>query len=372
MRSKALLGAAGVAVLVWSAPSGALVPDRMIEQGRLLDANGAPAVGSVTITLTIYDAATGGNNLWSEPQMVTLDDGYFSMKLGESTALPSTIWDGSERYLGVQVGSDPEMVPRQSLDSVPYAFVANDAVGDIHPTSVTVGGKVVIDNSGNWVGPSAGLIGPQGPQGSQGPQGPAGPAGADGAQGLAGPAGPQGPIGADGPIGPTGPVGPQGAMGPPGIVDYNLAIANSTQVQSNANFNISGNGTIGGTLSAGRIMPEYDSGWFYVSAIAGNAEIVKTHALGVVPSIFVLEQCGALDAANNCVTRVVIAGTTGYHDSGSSVNPIAITATPTDFYIPIAQNYWVWGYWTPTTNWGCPGDADGNCYTGYYRILAWR
>jgi hypothetical protein len=185
----------------------------MIEQGRLLDANGAPVGGTVAITLTIYDAASGGNTLWSEPQMVTLDGGYFSIKLGESVSLPAKIWDGTERYLGVQVGSDPEMTPRQSLDSVPYAFVANDAVGDIHPTSVTVGGTVVIDANGNWVGKSSGLIGPTGPQGPAGAAGAAGAVGATGADGAVGPAGSAGPMG---PAGPTGPAGAQGQIGPTG------------------------------------------------------------------------------------------------------------------------------------------------------------
>jgi hypothetical protein len=105
MRKRQLLAAAGLASVAWSVSSSATVPNKLIEQGRLLDGNGAPVVGTVAITLTIYDAATGGSILWTEPQVVTLDDGYFSMKLGEAASLPATLWDGSERYLGVQVGS---------------------------------------------------------------------------------------------------------------------------------------------------------------------------------------------------------------------------------------------------------------------------
>jgi hypothetical protein len=190
----------------------------MVEQGRILDTNGAPVSGSVSIQFTVHTqpASAGDTVLWTEMQTVTLDDGYFSARLGEATALDPKVFDGKELYLGVSVNADPEMTPRQTLDSVPYAFVTNDAVGDIHPTSVTVNGTVVIDGTGNWVGPNSGLIGPQGPQGVQGPAGPAGPAGADGAQGPVGPPGLPGPAGMDGAIGPAGPAGPQGPQGPQG------------------------------------------------------------------------------------------------------------------------------------------------------------
>jgi len=38
----------------------------MSYQGKLNDKNGVPVSGSVTMTFTIYDAATGGNALWTE------------------------------------------------------------------------------------------------------------------------------------------------------------------------------------------------------------------------------------------------------------------------------------------------------------------
>lgn len=39
------------------------VPNVMSYQGKLNDKNGVPVSGSVTMTFTIYDAATGGNML---------------------------------------------------------------------------------------------------------------------------------------------------------------------------------------------------------------------------------------------------------------------------------------------------------------------
>lgn len=170
--------------LAWAGHASALVPDVLTEQGRLLDNNGAPLAGTVAITFTVYDAATGGTALWTETQSVTLDGGYFSARLGETVAPPASAFSGAERYLGVTVGNDAEMTPRQTLDSVPYALVANNAIGDITPTTVTVAGTQVIDTMGNWVGPKSGLVGATGPQGAQGAQGPAGPAGPTGPAGA--------------------------------------------------------------------------------------------------------------------------------------------------------------------------------------------
>jgi len=173
----------------------AQVPSTMIHQGRLLDRSGAPSTGSQSIVYRIYDSATGGTPIWTETINVTLDDGYFSTQLGATTPLTPMVFAGRTRFLGVTVGTDPEMTPREPIGSVPYALVATNVVGDITPTSITVGGMQIVDSTGRWVGASSGPAGPQGPAGPMGPAGPAGPAGATGPAGPAGPAGPMGPAG---------------------------------------------------------------------------------------------------------------------------------------------------------------------------------
>lgn len=206
------------ATLLAAASASSAVPGQLTEQGRLLDTSGVPATGSVSIVFALYDGATGGTALWTETQNITLDDGYFSARLGDATAIPASVFSGATRYLGVKVGADAEMTPRQSIVSVPYALMANNAVGDITPTSVSVNGTTVIDSSGAWVGGGgvtgpAGPIGPTGPAGSVGPTGPTGP---PGPVGIIGPSGPLGPPGATGPTGPTGADGAAGAQGPAG------------------------------------------------------------------------------------------------------------------------------------------------------------
>ena len=173
----------------------AQVPSTMIHQGRLLDRAGAPSTGSQSIVYRIYDSATGGTPIWTETLNVTLDDGYFSTQLGATTPLTPMVFAGRTRFLGVTVGTDPEMTPREPIGSVPYALVATNVVGDITPSSITVGGMQIVDSTGRWVGASSGPAGPAGPAGPMGPAGPAGPAGATGPAGAAGPAGPMGPAG---------------------------------------------------------------------------------------------------------------------------------------------------------------------------------
>lgn len=128
-------GAALAAAMVWSFSARAAVPPQLTEQGRLLKADGTPAQGDLSMVFTIYNAATGGKVLWTSSQMVAVDDGYFSWVLGSKKTLDPTIFDGTTLYLGVAVGGDPEMTPRQEIDSVPYAFMADTATNATHATT---------------------------------------------------------------------------------------------------------------------------------------------------------------------------------------------------------------------------------------------
>jgi hypothetical protein len=202
------------------------VPLFMTEQGRLLDSSGNPVAGPVTLKFSLYNDPTmtgaspsaSGPLLWTDTMTnVPLDAGFFSAILGSTAADPLTVsifkdaaTAGKSLYLGITVNTDPELSPRQPLNTVPYAFVADNVIGDITPNSVTVGGVQVIKSDGSWGGPSTGLMGPQGNPGAPGAQGP------QGANGAPGGAGPQGAAGAPGPQGVTGAQGPQGVAGSPG------------------------------------------------------------------------------------------------------------------------------------------------------------
>jgi hypothetical protein len=108
----------------------AQVPEKINYQGYLTNAAGIPVNGARQLTFTIYDQPTAGNALWTETQNAIVLNGVYSIRLGEVE--PITLAFSIPYYLGIKVGSDPEMTPRQPLSAVGYAFrakYANEAGG---------------------------------------------------------------------------------------------------------------------------------------------------------------------------------------------------------------------------------------------------
>jgi hypothetical protein len=97
----------------------AIVNDVVQVQGRLTDANGAPINGPVSVTASIYDVGAGGTTRCTDTDPVIVTNGLFTMAMDFCTA---TDFNGDALWLGIQVGSDPEMTPRQEIFSVTYAW----------------------------------------------------------------------------------------------------------------------------------------------------------------------------------------------------------------------------------------------------------
>ena len=85
-----------IAVLIFCAKMNSIAadgpPSLMTYQGHLVDALGQP-VGAdqptaKTIQFRIYTAETGGEVKYAEEQTVTVDKGYFSVLLGQGSAIP--------------------------------------------------------------------------------------------------------------------------------------------------------------------------------------------------------------------------------------------------------------------------------------------
>ncbi len=99
------------------------VPHQMYYQGLLSDSEGAPLDSTLSMTFTIYDDETAGVTWWTETQPeVIVSNGLFSVVLGSQSGIPDTVFKDTTRWLGVTVGSDPEIAPRTKLTSIPYAF----------------------------------------------------------------------------------------------------------------------------------------------------------------------------------------------------------------------------------------------------------
>ncbi|MCJ7620965.1 MAG: hypothetical protein MUP64_12180 [Anaerolineae bacterium] len=119
-----MIGATLVVVaLAWwgvaSASSGA--PTVVIFQGRLTDEHRQPVNDTVSMVFALYATSEGGTPAWSETHdSIAVTDGLFRAYLGESVPLSAEVLSENP-YLGLTVGSDSEMSPRQRLGSVPYA-----------------------------------------------------------------------------------------------------------------------------------------------------------------------------------------------------------------------------------------------------------
>lgn len=110
------------------------IPQLINYSGTLTDKTGAPVTGTFSVVFSIYAAPTGGAALWTEKwdsttTQITAISGVFNVMLGYNTPLPPTFFaDNPVTYLGIKVGTDSEMIPRQQITSVGYAFNAGNGV----------------------------------------------------------------------------------------------------------------------------------------------------------------------------------------------------------------------------------------------------
>ncbi len=87
-------------------------------QGRLTDSAGELLSGTYTMTFGLYDVSTGGTALATDSHDVDVTDGLFNTGIDFGTS----DFDGKALWLGIKVGADSEMSPRQELRPVPYAL----------------------------------------------------------------------------------------------------------------------------------------------------------------------------------------------------------------------------------------------------------
>ena len=138
----------GVLIFIFSLHACA-VPQQINFQGRLVSSDATPITSNVSVTFDLYDDVTSGNKISTETRSVTPNsNGAFSVLLGFN---PST-FDESDRWIGVKVGTDSEMTPRQKFAAVPYAFyaiTAESVVGGnyVSKTGDKMTGKLTIEVS---------------------------------------------------------------------------------------------------------------------------------------------------------------------------------------------------------------------------------
>ncbi len=130
------------ALLLSAGSASGEVPTLISYQGLLTDNTGTPVQdGNYSLTFRIYDAQSGGVELWSETHSsAAVTGGLFKVALG--SLVPFALDFGDPYWLEIQVAAESAQVPRIELTSTPYALMAADVLPDVVTTNKIKDGEV--------------------------------------------------------------------------------------------------------------------------------------------------------------------------------------------------------------------------------------
>ncbi|MHA7839461.1 MAG: hypothetical protein ACX98W_18520 [bacterium] len=225
------------------------VPGSLSIQAFVTDAGGAPLEGTHSFVFSFLDGPDAGATLLDSASLdTTVSGGELSAKVPVDSALFAS---GGPVWFQLTVDGEPQL-PRTEILSVPYAFVAEEALNALSISEIEAGlteallpvcaaDEIVVHDGSAWVCATV-PQGPQGPEGPQGPQGLAGATGPTGPQGPQGNPGPQGATGATGATGAAGSQGPEGPQGPQGasgsVLAYGDGSAGNVTISSNTDWRV--------------------------------------------------------------------------------------------------------------------------------------
>lgn len=127
------------------------IPHQISFQGKL-DSSGVEVPdGNYQVIFKIYDDSVAGNMLWNEAQTVEAQNGLFSTMLGKIIPLPDSVFLSANRFLGIQIGSHPEMPHRFPISSAAYSFhsLTTDSGGPVADSDWTISGENIYRLNGN-------------------------------------------------------------------------------------------------------------------------------------------------------------------------------------------------------------------------------
>lgn len=152
----------------------AQIPRTISYQGLLTDDAGTPKPdGNYNFNFSLYVTSSGGNKIWSESKTLNVSKGLFSTSLGDSIPFGVEVKFDKPYWLGIKVGSDPELSPRIALTSAGYSLTSDNTLnivdgkvvkslntlkdnvtlqGDGGTTVTTVGNTIIISGGGGGTG----------------------------------------------------------------------------------------------------------------------------------------------------------------------------------------------------------------------------
>jgi len=119
----AIASATSLLALFATTAGRAQAPTRLTYVG-LLEQDGQPVTGTVSAIFDLYDAADGGQLLWTETfAALAVDRGEFSVELGASTPFSLGDFSGQQLWMSLVINGEG-LLPRTPITSVPYALRA--------------------------------------------------------------------------------------------------------------------------------------------------------------------------------------------------------------------------------------------------------
>lgn len=110
----------------------AQIPENLSYQGVLKDDQGNLVDGTRDLTFKLYDSDTGGTPLWELTfSGVPVNGGIFNVTLAGGSPDLGTLAFNQAYWMGISVGSDPELSPRIPLTATPYSLNARIAPGTV-------------------------------------------------------------------------------------------------------------------------------------------------------------------------------------------------------------------------------------------------
>ncbi|NKB23966.1 MAG: hypothetical protein GKR87_06230 [Kiritimatiellae bacterium] len=112
------------------------VPGMINYQGRLIQNSSLVNSNNMTVTLSLYNASTGGTLIYQEDDLVDVTDGLYSTYLGdngngsgsESDLTAALTVAGANAWLSITIDGS-ELTPRERVLAAPYALVAATSDG---------------------------------------------------------------------------------------------------------------------------------------------------------------------------------------------------------------------------------------------------
>lgn len=143
-----LVGILMVVAAILVGAAGADIPKVISYQGRVTDAAGVPvADATYTMQFRLYDAVTGGTQVWESGDVsVTTGDGVFSVLLGSSPQPLILLAFDKDYWLAVRFAG-VDQTPRQRMASVGYAYMASGLVPGTEVESTLSGPLFTADNT---------------------------------------------------------------------------------------------------------------------------------------------------------------------------------------------------------------------------------